>query len=308
MGSRSLEVYASDSPEIPERVRSVLSRGESVAVSFEGSAWARAGQWILRCPSGDGAEACLRDLSRAGREPGSPEEAWLAILLGCPEEEADRLTRRFQLSAVQSARVIVFIPRQEGNARLPESFRELTPLECGDVLLPRGEGQMILIKRTGDRSETEVTEYASALLETMESEAGLRCLCGIGNEARQRRELAGSYQQALESIRTGTRFHLEAPVYLYRDQTLERLMDTIPEESRQRLREEVFHPELPLSPELMETAQTFFRNDLNLTTTAKELFIHRNTLLYRLERIRRETGLDIRSFHDAVIFKTLSEI
>ncbi len=60
--------------------------------------------------------------------------------------------------------------------------------------------------------------------------------------------------------------------------------------------------------ELLETVRVFFRNDLNLTAASRELFVHRNTLNYRLDKIRKETGLDLRSFRDAVIFQILSGI
>jgi len=306
MENRSLEIC--DPAEIPERVRDAFSVNGIRTFSYEGSVWARSGQWILRCPEGETEEQCLRDLVRTENHPDTPEKAWLEILNGCPEEQAESLARRFRLEKVLPSRVIVFVSRQENSAHMAESFRELAPLEAGDTLLSQGEGRMILIKRLRERVEEEVSDYASAMLETLESEAGLRCLCGIGNDAASRAELSRSYQEALQAIQTGIRFHLNAPVFLYEGQTLERVLAAIPEEKRQRLREEVFPPGAPLSAEMMETAQSFFRNDLNLTTTARELFIHRNTLLYRLERIRKETGLDVRSFHDAVIFKVLAEM
>jgi sugar diacid utilization regulator len=306
MENRFLEIC--DPAAVPEGVRAFFSGDRGRTVSCDGAIWARAGKWILRCEPGEEAEACLRDLLQGEKQPETREEAWEKILTGCTEEEAERLARRFQLPGIRCARVIVFIPLQEGSIKLSEPFQELTPLEEGDVLIPRGEDQMILIKRLTDHAETEVSEYASALLETMESEAGIRCLCGIGNDASGWQALFRSYQEALEAVDTGLRFHLNAPVFLYQEQTLERLLDTIPKEKRQRLRAEVFRQEQPLSAEMMETARTFFRNDLNLTTTAKELFIHRNTLLYRLERIRKETGLDVRSFHDAVIFSVFSAL
>ena len=56
---------------------------------------------------------------------------------------------------------------------------------------------------------------------------------------------------------------------------------------------------------MMETIRVFFRNDLNITAASKELFIHRNTLNYRLDKIKRETGLDLRTFQDAVVFRLI---
>ena len=63
-----------------------------------------------------------------------------------------------------------------------------------------------------------------------------------------------------------------------------------------------------LSEETLETVRVFFQNDLNLTAASKQLYIHRNTLNYRLDKIRKDFGLDLRSFQDAVIFRVISEI
>ena len=97
------------------------------------------------------------------------------------------------------------------------------------------------------------------------------------------------------------------PVYLYREQVLERLLSEIPEETRTRFRKSLIcgNVRKTLNEETLNTAEAFFKSDLNLSDTARQLFIHRNTLLYRLEKIRKETGLDLRKFNDAVAFKIL---
>ena len=59
---------------------------------------------------------------------------------------------------------------------------------------------------------------------------------------------------------------------------------------------------------MLDTVRVFFDNDLNLTAASKQLFIHRNTLNYRLDKIKKDFGLDLRSFRDAVIFKSVSEM
>ena len=94
----------------------------------------------------------------------------------------------------------------------------------------------------------------------------------------------------------------------WRTVRIERILNCIPKERAAEIRRE--YPNIcsddGLTDEIRETVSVFFRNDLNLTAASKQLFIHRNTLNYRLDKIRRETGLDLRSFHDAVIFRILS--
>ena len=86
------------------------------------------------------------------------------------------------------------------------------------------------------------------------------------------------------------------------------MISAIPEDIRKELRRELNGDGKQLTAELMETARAFLQNDMNLTTTAKQLYIHRNTLIYRLDKIRKETGFDLRRFRDAAAFQMISQI
>ena len=90
---------------------------------------------------------------------------------------------------------------------------------------------------------------------------------------------------------------------------IERLSDLIPAGEAEKFRKEMISPraEKVLTEEIMETIHVFFMNDLNLSTTARQLFIHRNTLLYRMEKVRKATGLDLRKFEDAVVFRMIMD-
>ena len=103
------------------------------------------------------------------------------------------------------------------------------------------------------------------------------------------------------------RFHRKTPVQVYGHQMLERMVEQIPPDVRRSLRKQVFgeHPEQILTEETRETAESFLESDLNLSVAARQMFVHRNTLTYRLDRIQRETGLNLRVFRDAVIFRML---
>ena len=89
---------------------------------------------------------------------------------------------------------------------------------------------------------------------------------------------------------------------------LERLLSEIPAEKRQQFRRIVMNEQTEriLNEETLDTVNMFFASDLNMSDTARQMFIHRNTLTYRLDKIRKETGLDLRKFNDAVIFRILS--
>ena len=178
-------------------------------------------------------------------------------------------------------------------------------MEPGDLLVDYSPGLAVLIKQETDLADAE--EFALALLNTLEGEAALKPEAGIGEIHRGTAEWPAALREALAAIRTGREFHLRGPVQVFRKQMLERLLSAIPPEERRAFRSSVFPNGIrkTLTPEMLETVEVFFASDLNLSDTARQMFIHRNTLTYRLDKIRRETGLDLRRFGDAVIFRVL---
>ena len=109
-----------------------------------------------------------------------------------------------------------------------------------------------------------------------------------------------------ETIMLGRKFHQGANIHLPWNVHLERLINSIPETQRARYMEQVVNrSDLLLEPEIVTTLETFFAMNCNVSDTAKQLFIHRNTLLYRLDKLKQDTGLDVRLFRDAVLVKII---
>jgi len=233
------------------------------------------------------------------RTAGTAEEALLAVLDG--ESDPETL-RKAGISEKGDRCVILFRFSAEPDGR---TVRELIPTEETDRTVMTG-GDLALIMQTGRRSAEEIYEFAAAAAGTMESEAGIACSAGIGRSAAPK-DISGSFREAREALETGLRHKLPGRVFAYSRQIPERIADMIPPESAEALRREILPPEADrmLTPEMMETIQVYFSNDLNFSTTARQLFIHRNTLLYRMEKIRRETGLDLRKFEDAAVFRII---
>ena len=201
--------------------------------------------------------------------------------------------------------VVVLRPEEETGVSLIDMIRELAPMEENDLLAEDGAGRTLLIKAGEDPEE--IGEFALALIGTLEGETGLRLKAGISDVHRTPAEWPAGYREALAALETGDRYQARMPVQLYTRQVLERMVEQIPAETRSTLRRQYFgeHPERVLTEETMETAESFFGADLNLSVAARQMFVHRNTLTYRLDRIRKETGLDLRVFRDAVIFRML---
>ena len=149
--------------------------------------------------------------------------------------------------------------------------------------------------------------FTLALIGTLEAEAGMRLKAGVSDIHYRPEEWPAGYREALEALATGERFRQISPVQVYGRQILERVAENVSQDLRISLRRKFLgeHPENILTAETRETAERFFEADLNLSVAARQMFIHRNTLTYRLDRIQRETGLDLRKFNDAVIFRLL---
>ncbi len=114
-----------------------------------------------------------------------------------------------------------------------------------------------------------------------------------------------SFVEAQESINLGLTQQNSATIFMFHKLLLERFLHTIPRDTRKQFYDLAYSDALKsvLNEEMLTTVLTFFENNLNLSEAARKLYIHRNTLIYRLEKIQRVTGLDLRNFDDAVLLK-----
>lgn len=158
--------------------------------------------------------------------------------------------------------------------------------------------------------ETQLpVELGNFLVQSLYEELGLKAGVGIGCVMKSFEEIARSYAQADAAVRMSELLKSDGQVHTYREYLLVKLLEDIPEgrlkEHMEEFRitgaEEVFADE-----EMMGTAEMFLENSLNLSETARELFLHRNTLMYRLDKLERLTGLNIRNFSDAVTFRVMT--
>ncbi len=186
----------------------------------------------------------------------------------------------------------------------------MAPVEKGDAVISADYQTAVLIKETEGQSDEEISEFIEAVIGTMESEGITDIHAGTGRKCADIYGIRNGYIDGLRAVELGMKYHRQDRVYAFEKQTLEMIVDSIPEEQKKRILQTFFRngPTDGLSDELLETVRVFFRNDLNLTAASRQLFIHRNTLNYRLDKIRKDYGLDLRSFQDAVIFRVISEI
>ena len=182
----------------------------------------------------------------------------------------------------------------------------LFPDRQNDFVLSVGEHDVALIHQMGeDATAKDMEEVALRIEEALRADGESRVFVGIGTLALHLRDLAKSYKEAQIAIEVGKVFDTERYVINYENLGIGRLIYQLPTTLCEMFLQEVFkkNPIDALDQETLFTIYKFFENNLNVSETARKLFVHRNTLVYRLEKIKRLTGLDLREFDDAIVFK-----
>ena len=202
----------------------------------------------------------------------------------------------------------VFLLRQteHSDAALMDVVQGLFPDRQNDFVLSMGDSDVTLIHQLPENGgEKEVQRVAALLEETLRVGGENRVVIGIGTIVGHIRELARAYKEAQVAIDVGKVFDTEKSVINYENLGIGRLIYQLPTTLCEMFLQEVFkkNPIDSLDQETLFTIQKFFENNLNVSETSRKLFVHRNTLVYRLEKIKKLTGLDLREFDHAIIFK-----
>ena len=304
-----------DASQLPDRLKIRLRQTSGEIIAESGKLYLTANGRVFCCPDDRDGRAILEAIGGPGAESGTAAETatlseiWKRCLKYGDMDSQAQLAEKYRVKRQAERCVLLFQSRQEGEKLRLQPLTELAPTNENEVLIEISQTEAALVRDAEEQALEDITEYAQAVAEFAESEIGLSLAVGIGRICDSLSALHSSYLEAAEAIRTGRQFHLTDTVHVYQKQILERLLSSVPEEQRALCRKQIFNEktERLLNDEMMETVRVFFENDLNLSTTARQLYLHRNTLTYRLDRIRRETGLDLRSFKDAAAFKAIME-
>ena len=179
-------------------------------------------------------------------------------------------------------------------------------LRQNDFVISVGEQDVALIHQMDENASAKDLEaVAQRIEEALRVDGESSVFVGIGTLALHLRDLAKSYKEAQIAIEVGKVFDTERYVINYENLGIGRLIYQLPTTLCEMFLQEVFkkNPIDALDQETLFTIYKFFENNLNVSETARKLFVHRNTLVYRLEKIKKLTGLDLREFDDAITFK-----
>ena len=185
-------------------------------------------------------------------------------------------------------------------------IQNLFPDKTKDFVVSINETDIALIKETKPGIDPKTIEkLASTIADTMSSEFYVHAVIGIGTTVDNLKDLARSFKEAQTALEVGKVFDNEKTIVSYDNLGIARLIYQLPTTLCETFLKEVFKLGSieTLDQETLFTIQRFFENNLNVSETSRKLFVHRNTLVYRLEKIKKITGLDLREFDHAIIFK-----
>ena len=220
----------------------------------------------------------------------------------------DIYIRAKELHFATDAPRAVFLIRQVGHSDVAtvDVLTGMFPDKMQDFVLSVNETDVAIIKQiSGTVTAEDLEKIAVSVEDTLKNELRIKTIIGIGTVAEHLRELADSYKEAQTAIEVGKVFDTEKSVMHYENLGIGRLIYQLPTTLCEMFLQEVFKKNSldSLDQETLFTINKFFENSLNVSETSRKLFVHRNTLVYRLEKIRKLTGLDLRQFDHAIVFR-----
>lgn len=253
-----------------------------------------------------GAEHCKRD-DHASREE-ELRQVFLKNVLLENELPGDIPLKAREYRIRYNARRIVLLVhfKPEEFMACLEALTESLGDRSDDFVLPIDEQNIVLMAEATEENLEGLDGFLQTLIDNLHERAMADVTLGLGMLAPTLTETAKAYQQASIALIVGKIFQdAESPIMRYEKLGLGRLIYQLPITLCELFLREVFEPGTyeALDPVTMETINTFFENNLNGSETSRQLFVHRNTLVYRLDKVAKITGLDLRNFEDAVLFK-----
>ena len=187
-----------------------------------------------------------------------------------------------------------------------EMLQNMFPDKTKDYIISASEHDIVLVKDVKpDTDPRDMEKIATNIADTLSSEFYTKVSIGISTIVDNIKDLARAYKEAQVALEVGKVFETEKNIISYENLGIGRLIYQLPTTLCDMFLQEVFKKGRleSLDRETLMTIQCFFENNLNVSETSRKLFVHRNTLVYRLEKIRKLTGLDLREFEHAITFK-----
>jgi len=242
------------------------------------------------------------------KKPGREEVFRRIILDRIDPLELQETIRDYRITA-EASRCVVIIQTFDGDATsVYDGMMKIFPRQNGDVVVSLNRYVVAVVKQVEDEADMDsVMQLVQAMDDTINNELGIDACLGIGSVKRGLINIRDSFREAQEAINLGLTQQNQGRIFFFQRLLLERFLQQVPRDLRRQFYDLAFSDSLKkvLNEEMLITISKFFDNNLNLSEAARKLYIHRNTLIYRLDKIQKVTGLDLRRFEDAILLKII---
>ena len=220
----------------------------------------------------------------------------------------DIYNRAKKLHIDTDVRRIVFIieTKNEKDTNALETVRNIFSAKTKDFITAVDEKNIILVKEVkSNESYDDMNKIAKVIVDMLNTEAMSSVHVSFGTIVNEIKEVSRSYKEAKMALDVGKIFYENTDIIAYSNLGIGRLIYQLPLPLCKMFIREIFDGKSPdeFDEETLTTINKFFENSLNVSETSRQLYIHRNTLVYRLDKLQKSTGLDLRVFEDAITFK-----
>lgn len=225
---------------------------------------------------------------------------------GIPSYDIFERAARLHIEA-ETPRVLFLVEAKSPvDDTVTEILKNLFPSQSKTYLVNMGERSLVILrpKKTSESPE-DIEQLAHMIVDTLNMEALTHVQVAYSGTVDTLMELSQAYKETSLALKVGKLFYSEQTIFPHNRLGIGRLIYRLPVSICENFLKEIFGGEIPrtFDEETTSTINKFFQNNLNIAETSRQLHMHRNTLIYRLEQIERRTGLDIRKFEDAMTFK-----
>ena len=220
----------------------------------------------------------------------------------------DIYSRAKKLKIENNVRRVVYLIEVDidKDLNVVEIVRSIFPTKAKDFVTAVDEKSIILVKELREKDDMdEIEKIAGTICDTLSIEAMSKVYVAIGTVVTDLKNVSSSYKEAKMALEVGKIFEASKNIVNYEKLGIGRLIYQLPVSLCRMFINEVLHGINidQFDEETLATVNKFFENNLNVSETSRQLYIHRNTLVYRLDKLQKMTGLDLRNFDDAIIFK-----
>ena len=248
----------------------------------------------------------IRCLCTAYKEKYNKTDFLQSLMLnGVPSYDIAERASRLHI-APDEKRVLFLLEARSLDDAVTAILKNLFPSQTRTYLVPMNETTMVVLRplKAGETPDS-MRKIARTIVDTLNMEALTHVQLSYSSVIETLADLSGAFRETTLALKVGKLFYSEQTIFPYNELGIGRLIYQLPVTLCENFLREIFGDDIPdsIDEDTASTVNKFFQNNLNIAETSRQLHMHRNTLIYRLEQVEKHTGLDLRTFEDAMTFK-----